>query len=176
MAMIKDNIARLQDDISLICRKLGRSPEEITFVCVTKFASAPMIQEALDCRIRHVGENKVQEAIQKYSAFDFPAKKITRHMIGHLQTNKVADALKIFDVIQSVDSLKLAQTIDKNAQKLDKKIDTLIQVNASGEKQKFGIAETETLTLMSGMAQLKNLNVLGLMTVGPLTDEAEIIR
>ena len=97
-------------------------------------------------------------------------------MIGHLQTNKVADALKIFDVIQSVDSLKLAQTIDKNAQKLDKKIDTLIQVNASGEKQKFGIAETETLTLMSGMAQLKNLNVLGLMTVGPLTDEAEIIR
>lgn len=172
--MIKDNILRLQDDISLICQRLGRSPNEITIVGVTKYADVPAIEEALKAGILHVGENKVQEALKKFQSLT--AKKITRHMIGHLQTNKVKDALKIFDCIQSVDSLKLARAIDKGAAQLNRPFDILIQVNTSGERQKFGVAAGEAINLIDKILHLDYVRIRGLMTVGPLTDDQNAVR
>ena len=173
MAMVKDNISQTLSDISLICQRLGRNPEDITLVCVTKFATVSMIEEALQSGIAHIGENKVQEALKKYSALKT---KVTRHMIGHLQTNKVKDALDIFDVIQSVDSLKLAQELDKQAVKLNKTTDILIQVNTSNEGQKSGVGPDETLSLIEGILKLTHVRILGLMTMAMLTKDEQAIR
>lgn len=174
--MIKDNILRIQDDISLICRRLGRNPQDVTLVAVTKFATPAAVEEALACGVEHIGENKVQEAKNKFAAVNFSGFKVTRHMIGHLQTNKVKEALKIFDVIQSVDSLHLAQALDKETGKLNRKADILVQVNTSGEKQKSGVGREAALGLIGQIATLKNLRVLGLMTIAPLVEDEKIIR
>ena len=173
--MVKDNISRLKSDISLICQRLGRDSKEITIVCVTKFATVSMIEEALKSGMSHIGENKVQEALKKYSNWVASA-KITRHMVGHLQTNKVKDALKIFDVIQSVDSFHLAKEIEKAAAKLNRRIDILIQVNTAKEAQKFGASQDEALPLIREVLKFEHLHVLGLMAVAPLTDKSDIVR
>lgn len=174
--MIRDRILKLQSNISLICQRLGRDPKEITLVGVTKYATFSMIEEAVSYGLTHIAENKVQEALKKFSQLKFPGRKITRHMIGHLQTNKARDALTIFDMIQSVDSVKLASAIDKQALRLKRRADVLIQVNTSGEAQRFGIAPKETLPLMKETIKLSNLRILGLMTMAPLTDDKEAIR
>ena len=172
--MIKDNILRIKSDISLICQRLGRNPEDITIVGVTKFATIPMIEEAMRCGILHIGENKVQEALKKFAGFK--SSSATKHMIGHLQTNKVKDALKIFDVIQSVDSLKLASALDKAAEKISCIVDILVQVNTSGEKQKFGVPQKDAAILLRQISKLNNVRVLGLMAIAPLTDERAVVR
>lgn len=175
MAMIRENILRLRDDISLICRQLGRDPEDITLVVVTKHASQEDIKEAIALGVSHIGENKVQEALKKFSGL--PEKcHIARHMIGHLQSNKVKDAVQIFEYIQSVDSAKLAAAIDKEAGRLKKTVDIFVQVNTSGEAQKFGVSKDGALALLADIAQLKHLNVLGLMTIGPLTEDEAAVR
>lgn len=175
MAMIRENILRLRDDISLICRQLGRNPQEITFVAVTKFASLEDIKEAIALGVSHIGENKVQEAKRKFS--ELPCElRITRHMIGHLQSNKAKEAVRIFDCIQSVDSEKLAMAIDKEAGALKKTTDILIQVNTSGEAQKFGISKDLALGLLEKTVLLKHVNVTGLMTIGPLTEDETAVR
>ena len=101
---------------------------------------------------------------------------LKRHLIGHLQTNKVKDALKIFDLIQSVDSLKLAEEIEKQSQKLNRRTDILVQVNISGEEQKFGADKEGALKLISDILKLKNIQILGLMTMAPLTEDQKIVR
>ena len=174
--MIKDNILRLQTDISLICQRLGRNPQEITVVAITKFATVPMIEEALQSGISHIGENKVQEAVKKYSSFPSPETKVTRHMVGHLQTNKVKDALEIFNVVDYVDSLKLAHTIDKFGKKIKRKVDTLIQVNTSGETKKYGISFKEAMKFLREVSRLDFLRVRGLMTIAPFSDDAQAVR
>src|SRR3989338_3198667 len=118
MAMIKDNIFRLKKDIALICRQLGRDPQEIVLVGVTKYAQPSGIEEVLQNGIAHIAENKIQEAKSKFRAINFSKYTVTRHMIGHLQTNKVKDALKFFDIIQSVDSLRVIEAINREAEKL----------------------------------------------------------
>ncbi|HOW35887.1 MAG TPA: YggS family pyridoxal phosphate-dependent enzyme [Candidatus Omnitrophota bacterium] len=173
--MIKDNITHLKSNISLICERLGKDPGEVTVVGVTKFAPVSAIEEALACGISDVGENRVQEAVKKYSAFKNPG-KIKRHMIGHLQTNKVKDALEIFDVIQSVDSLKLAESVERVAAGLKRQVDIFIQVNISGEQQKFGIGEQEAMALIRESSKFEHLKVRGLMTIAPLTEDEQIIR
>lgn len=174
--MIKDNILRLKEDIALICRQLGRQPQEVVLVGVTKYASASGIEEALQSGLEHIAENKIQEAKQKFATVDFSKHSVTRHMIGHLQTNKVKDALKLFDMIQSVDSLRLAEEIDRQAQKINRPIDCLVQVNTSGEAQKSGIKSQELFGLLEGMAKLKFLRVLGLMAMAPNTKDEDMIR
>lgn len=173
--MIKGNITRLKSNISLICERLGKNPEEVTVVGVTKFASVPAIEEALAGGIMDIGENKVQEAVKKYPVLKNPG-KVKRHMIGHLQTNKVKDALEIFDVIQSVDSLKLAESIEKGAANLKRQVDILIQVNISGELQKFGIDEQAAMALIREFSKFEHIKVRGLMTMAPLTGDEQAIR
>jgi len=174
--MIKENILRLKNDISLICQRLGRDSKDIAFVCVTKFATAPMIEEAINCGVTHIGENKVQEALTKFGSLKPRTQKITRHMIGHLQTNKVKEALKLFDLIQSLDSLKLVAAIDRAAGNLGRSADALLQVNISGEAQKHGVAPSEAMELLGEISRFPNLCVLGLMTVAPLTQDEKTIR
>jgi len=174
--MIEHNLKQIKADISSLCGRLGRNPEEITLVGVTKYASVAAINEAIAAGISHVAENKVQEAFKKYHEIHSKEPKVTKHMIGHLQTNKVKAALEIFDVIQSVDSLKLAQTIEKEAAKLNRPANILVEVNTSGEKQKYGVPPNEALTLVELIARLAHIRVLGLMTIGPATEDTSAIR
>ena len=178
MTAIKENIFRVREEIARICRKVGRDPKEITLVAVTKFAPVEAIQEAIDCGIADVAENKVQEGLKKYPSLKSSTSQriLKRHLIGHLQTNKVKDALKIFDLIQSVDSLKLAQEIDKQSQKANCRMEILVQVNISGEEQKFGMNKNEALDLVGKILELKNIQILGLMTMAPLTEDQKMIR
>ena len=178
MTAIKENVFRVREEIARICRKVGRDPKEITLVAVTKFAPVEAIQEAIDCGMTDVAENKVQEGLKKYPSLKSSTSQriLKRHLIGHLQTNKVKDALKIFDLIQSVDSLKLAQEIDKQSQKLNRRTEILVQVNISGEEQKFGMHKSEALDLVGKILELKNIQIQGLMTMAPLTEDQKMIR
>ena len=137
--MIKDNIATIRGQIASVCRKIGRNPEEITLVGVTKYSDLSKIKEAVLAGLADIGENKIQDAKEKFAQLKFDQNKVTKHMLGHLQTNKVKTALEIFDVIQSVDSLRLGEEIQKQAVKLNKIIDVLIEVNTSDEEQKYGV-------------------------------------
>lgn len=174
--MIRDNVWQLKDQIAQICQRIGRRAEEITLVGVTKFAESVAIKEALDAGITHIGENRVQEGQRKFPELDQMGAKATKHLIGHLQTNKAKHAVELFDVIQSVDSLKLASEIQKQAEKINKPIDILIQVSTSGEEQKFGIGPAETMKLVDEIAKMKNISIKGLMTIAPLTEDKTVVR
>jgi len=147
--------------IDAAATKSDRNPDEITIVAVAKTISVGEIEEAIACGIRIIGENRVQEATQKYEAI---GERVDWHMVGHLQTNKVKDALKIFSMIHSLDSVRLAQEIDKRA---TKQIDCLIEVNTSKEPSKFGLAPMQLFDFYCSIKEMRNLNISGLMTIGP---------
>ncbi len=158
---IKERIKILREKIADALEKAGRSNEEITVVGVTKGIDIERIIEGIKLGIHILGENRVQEAREKIPLINLPCQW---HLIGHLQKNKVKYAVKLFDMIQSVDSIELAGLLNK---KLNKKIDILIEVNTSGEPQKFGIAPEKLPALIDSILGMENLNLLGLMTVGP---------
>jgi pyridoxal phosphate enzyme (YggS family) len=176
--MISDNVAQLQKKLSLICGRLNQRLDEITLVAVTKAANVEMIKLAIDCGINNIGENRAQEAVLKYNSICTTqyAQRLKWHMVGHLQTNKVKEAVRIFDLIHSVDSLKLAQAINKHSQDLNKIQNILIQVNTSGEVSKFGIKPEETIGLIKQLSNFKNLNMCGLMTIAPVVDNPQKTR
>jgi len=180
--MVRDNIARVREKIHLACKKVSRSPEEITLVCVTKGVEIDKIIQAIDCGINEIGENRVQEATGKYLKLKELSKenqnlsKVKWHLVGHLQTNKVNKALEMFDMIQSVDSLRLAKKIDSEAKKNNKIAEILLEVNTSLEESKFGVKEQETIGLIEEIFKLKNIQLSGLMTIGPFTSDENKIR
>ncbi len=174
--MIRDNLKHVEDSIAAICRRLGRKFEDIVLIGVTKYAEPANIREGVEAGLRHIGENKVQEAQRKFPVLDELGVKVTRHMIGHLQTNKAKLALEFFDLIQSVDSLKLAQEITKHAGKSGKNADILIQVNTAGEEQKFGTAKNQAVSLVEEVSKLPGVRIQGLMAIAPLTDDKNIVR
>lgn len=158
---IKENIARLKDRIKQATERVGRRPEEITIVAVTKTVPADIIQQAIDCGIEIIGENRIQEAKEK---FPIIGNRVKWHMVGHLQTNKVKDALKIFNLIHSLDSLKLAEEIEKRALE---PVDCLIEVNTSKEPTKFGIKPEDLFNFYELLKDFKKIRIQGLMTIGP---------
>jgi hypothetical protein len=177
--MIKDNILKVKERISLICAKIKRDPNAITIVAVSKGRTPQQIKEAVEAGITDIGENKVQEALVKYNelyAKRYTLNAIKWHMVGHLQTNKVKDAVRIFDLIQSVDSLRLAETIDKEAAKIHKKQDILMEIKTSPEESKFGLKLDEAIKVITEIAKFKNINIKGLMTIAPLADNPEETR
>lgn len=176
MTMIRENILRVQDNISIVCKRLGRNPKEIILVGVTKYSLSDSIQEALDSGLCHIGENKVQDALTKYQNLQLNQQTVMRHMIGHLQTNKVKQALEIFDVIQSVDSLRLAQAIEKQCQRLNRTIDVFIQVKTSGEDRKFGVLPEDTFSLLKQLSDCPCLRVCGLMTLALWSHDKRLVR
>ena len=158
---IEENIGHLRKRIASAAAKVDRNPDEIGIVAVTKTVPVSRIKEALACGIKIIGENRVQEASEKLA---FIGKEITWHMVGHLQTNKAKDALKIFSMIQSLDSLRLAQEIEKRAMT---PMACLIEVNTSQEPSKFGLAPDKLFDFYESIEHMKNISVQGLMTIGP---------
>jgi pyridoxal phosphate enzyme (YggS family) len=158
---VKENIESLKKRIDDAAQRAERDPDEITIVAVTKTVSIPKIEEAITCGIRIIGENRVQEASRK---FPIIGDRTDWHMVGHLQTNKAKTALEIFTMIQSLDSLRLAQEINKRA---EQQMDCLIEVNTSKEPSKFGFAPEKIFGFYEKLKGLRKINVLGLMTIGP---------
>lgn len=158
---IKENIRILKERIEKTALRVGRNPDEITIIAVTKTIPAQIILQAIDCGINIIGENRVQEAKEKFTII---GNRVQWHMVGHLQTNKVKDALKIFSLIHSLDSIKLAEEIEKRAETT---IDCLIEVNTSSEPTKFGVKPEELFNFYESLKNFKKINVLGLMTIGP---------
>lgn len=152
---------KLRMRIDRAASRAERNADEIVIVAIAKTYPASSIEEAISCGIEIIGENRVQEASRKYAVI---GDKVDWHMVGHLQTNKVKDALKIFSVIQSLDSIRLAQEIEKRAVK---STECLIEVNTSGERTKFGLSPDEVFDFYGNISTFKHIDVQGLMTIGP---------
>ena len=169
---IQNNLGKINSTIA------GITTRNVTVVAVTKKHSPEEIREVISAGAVVLGENRVDEAQMKFIDAglhnEFPEIKL--HMIGHLQTRKVRDAVKIFDCIQSVESEKLAREIDKRCKTVNKKIDILVEINVSGEIQKSGVQPDNAPLLIQILLQLENVNLKGLMTMAPFTDDESIIR
>jgi pyridoxal phosphate enzyme (YggS family) len=158
---IKENIDALRKRIEDAATRADHDPDEVTIVAVTKTVPVSRIEEAINCGIRIIGENRVQEASKKFMEI---GDRVDWHMVGHLQTNKAKKALEIFSMIQSLDSPRLAQEIDKRAEKT---VDCLIEVNTSKEASKFGLDAADVFDFYASIRNMRKINVLGLMTIGP---------
>ena len=170
---IEQNIRELQQRIARACQRAGRSPDEVTLVAVTKTVDIPAIEAAFNAGLRYFGESRVQEAKPKIEQLGKLKPGITWHMIGHLQTNKAKTAADIFDIIHSIDSLRLAETLNSCSQK---KLPILIQVNVTAEGTKSGFAPAEVNEAVRQIGKLANLDIQGLMTIAPWVDDAEEVR
>jgi len=167
------NVAAIRKRIAKAAENAGRSPSEITLVAVTKTVDAPAIREAFTAGLRHFGESRIQEAREKLPQLSALQPAPTWHMVGHLQTNKAKTAAELFDVIHSVDSLKVAETISQHSN-CDKLV--LVQVNVAGESSKYGFALQDTIAALEHIARLPHLRINGLMTIAPYTDDPEEVR
>ena len=171
--MIADNLKDVTLRISRCCEKSGRAASDVRLVCVTKEAEAAQTGEAIRLGVKDIGENRVQDAISKHGVI---GTRTRWHLVGHLQTNKAKDAVRIFDLIHSVDSARIGKEIDKEAKKIDKVQDILIQVNTSGEESKFGIEPKDAAGFFKEVALYPNINILGLMTIAPEVEDPEKAR
>jgi len=171
---IAENIRVVTEKIRLACESSSRGPDSVKVVAVSKTVGIGKIAEAVAAGLTVFGENRVQEAWQKYQASELD---VEWHMIGHLQSNKVRRTLQFADMIQSVDSVKLAREIDLEAGRLDRQVPVLIQVNCSGEESKFGFAPQDTPQALEEIVTLPRLSVRGLMTIGAHSaDELKVRR
>jgi pyridoxal phosphate enzyme (YggS family) len=172
--MMKDNIDDVELRIQAACDRVGRSRSEITLIAVSKTKPNDMLCEAYALGMRHFGENKVQELVQKYEELQqtFDA-SVHWHLIGHLQRNKVKYIIDKTCLIHSVDSLRLAEQIEQEAAKKDRIVDILIEVNIAEEDTKYGILAKETIPLYLQLVRLPHIRVRGLMTVPPYVENAE---
>ena len=168
--MLKERLREVEEKISAACERAGRSRDEVTLIAVSKTKPVETLKEAYDLGIRVFGENKVQELTQKYEALP---KDIHWHMIGHLQTNKVKYIIEKVDLIHSVDSLKLAQTIEKEAEKHNLVKDILIEVNVAREESKFGLKMEEVIPFLEQISGFSHIRVRGLMTIAPYVENEE---
>lgn len=173
MGTVKDNLETINKKIKEAALKVNRDPQEIKLVAVTKTATLEQIKEAINEGVKIIGENKVQEAKGKYQVL---TTEVKWHLIGHLQTNKVKYAVEIFDLIHSVDSIKLAKEIDKRSVQFKKIIDVLIEVNISGEKTKYGYNPEKVEAFLKEISEFSGIRVRGLMTIAPISKNKEEVR
>lgn len=172
--MIKENLTRVRRRIEQAAARCGRDPASVRLLAVSKTVSAENVKEAIDAGVRLLGENYIQEAREKVDALiGSPA---SWHFIGHLQTNKARFAVELFDLIHSVDSLKLARELDKQARRRKKVQPILIQVNIAEEKSKSGITEQAAPQLIREVSCCGNLSIRGLMTMPPFFNAPEKVR
>lgn len=165
---IGSRLAVVEGRITAACERAGRSRSEVTLVVVSKTFPASAIDEVIAAGATDIGENKVQEAEAKFSGLNQRARF---HLIGHLQSNKAKSAATLFDVIQTVDSVKLARRLDDAAAAAGKRLEILIQVNVGMEEQKHGIGTAEARALAIELLQFEHLDLSGLMTIPPVADE-----
>ena len=168
METIKNNLEIINEKIKKAALKANRNPEEIKLVAVTKTATIEQIKEAINAGVKIIGENKVQEAKEKYQILTADTEW---HLVGHLQTNKVKYAIEIFDCIQTVDSIKLAKEIDKRSLQFGKTTNVLVEVNVSGEESKYGIKPEEVEPFLKEISEFSRIRVRGLMTIAPIIEE-----
>jgi pyridoxal phosphate enzyme (YggS family) len=173
MGTVKDNLETINKKIKAAALKVNRDPQEIKLVAVTKTATLEQIKEAINEGVKIIGENKVQEAMEKYQVL---TTEVKWHLIGHLQTNKVKYAVEIFDLIHSVDSIKLAKEIDKRSVQFKKIIDVLIEINISGEETKYGYNPEKVEAFLKEISEFSGIRVRGLMTIAPISKNKEEVR
>jgi len=173
MASIKENLLGVMERIEKAARKVGRDPNEIKLVAVSKTVEAARIKEAIEAGVSILGENYVQEAQKKIEEVGRP---VSWHFIGHLQSNKVKYAIRLFDMIHSLDSIPLAEELNRRAEQADRVIRVMIEVNLSKEATKFGTDEEVVVNLAKRIQNLKHLFLEGLMTMPPYFDSPEMSR
>lgn len=167
MSDIATNIKEIKDSIESAANRVGRDPSSVKLVAVTKTVSVSTINEAIEAGIDIIGENRIQEARDKVPELN----KVSCHLIGHLQKNKVRYIFGLFDMVHSVDSLELAAEIDRRAIAKGKRMDILLQVNVSGVESRFGFDEKNLLPNLSEIGRMEGIAVKGLMTIPPYSEE-----
>jgi pyridoxal phosphate enzyme (YggS family) len=170
---IEQNIRGIEQRVAGACERAGRAPDEVTVIAVTKTVDSTAIEAAFRSGITNFGENRGQEAQPKIMQLANLRSELTWHMVGHLQTNKAKTAVDIFDIIHSVDSLRLAEALSGRSQRA---LPVLIEVNVSGEETKSGFPLTEVDEAVGHIARLPNIEIEGLMTIAPWVIDAEQVR
>ena len=177
---IAENLQAVRERVAAACQRAGRSPDDVVIVAVSKTFPPALVAEACRAGLTDIGENRVQEAAAKIPQVEALGSQPRWHLVGHLQTNKVKTALGLFDIIHSVDSLRLAEAISRQAETMsrqqDRPVPILLEVNVGGEASKFGFTPAEAGPAVEQMARLPGLSVQGLMTVAPLSDDPEEVR
>ena len=168
--MVKENLSIVEQNIQKACVRSGRDRREVQLIAVSKTKPVEMLMEAYDCQIRDFGENKPQEIREKFPQLP---EDIRWHMIGHLQRNKVKYIVDKVALIHSVDSVRLAEEIHKEAMKIGRRVPVLIEVNVAGEETKFGVAPEEVEELIRKIAPFEGIEVQGLMTIAPFVTNPE---
>ncbi len=172
---IAQNLKRVMERIEAACERSGRDPSGVTLVAVSKTHPPELIREAFEAGVRHIGENRVQEARNKYE--ELKELPITWHLIGYLQRNKVKYAVRIFDWIHSVDREPLVDELEKRLAKEDRRLPVLIEVNVAGEESKHGVAPDGVEGLLRYILEKgRHLEPVGLMTVAPYVEDPEDVR
>jgi len=171
--MISDNLRQIKANIATAANKAGRDPQTVKLVAVSKYVPIERLQEAVDAGQRLFGENYLQEAAEKIERLKGD---ISWHFIGHLQSNKAKQAASLFPMVETVDRLKIARTLDNQASQLGKELSILIQVNVGREAQKSGVLPEEAPKLLRAIQAETNLKVCGLMTMPPFFDAPEKSR
>lgn len=174
MNELEYNLKNIQRRIKEAAERVGRNPDEITLVAVTKTVEPVIINKAIELGVNHIGENRVQELSSKYNLIQ--ANEVNWHLIGHLQRNKVKYIIDKVNLIHSVDSLKLAEEINQRAKKNNKIMEVLVQVNVAREESKFGIFVEECVDFINKLSQLPYIKVKGLMTIAPHSPDPENVR
>jgi pyridoxal phosphate enzyme (YggS family) len=173
MSSVKENLLKVREKIEKAVRKIGRDPNEIKLVAVSKTVEAARIMEVIEAGISILGENYVQEAQKKIEEIGRP---VSWHFIGHLQSNKAKYAVRLFDMIHSLDNVPLAEELNRRAQQADRVMKVMIEVNLSKETTKFGTDEEMVLNLAKRFQNLTHLSLEGLMTMPPYFDSPELSR
>ena len=168
--MVAENLAQVQKNIEESCGNVNRDPGEVTLIAVSKTKPVEMLREAYDAGARVFGENKVQEIVDKY---DHMPSDVKWHMIGHLQRNKVKYIVDKVAMIHSVDSFRLAETIEKEAAKKNVTVPILIEVSVAQEESKYGLKPEEVLPFIEEIADFSHIQIKGLMTIAPYVENAE---
>jgi pyridoxal phosphate enzyme (YggS family) len=173
MSTIRENLLRVRERMERAARRIGRDPGEVKLVAVSKTVEPARIKEAIEAGASILGENYVQEAQKKIEEI---GQTVSWHFIGHLQSNKSKYAVRLFDMIHSLDSIPLAEELNRRAEQAGRKLRVLIEVNLSGEETKFGTDEEKILNLAKRVLQLDHLSLEGLMTMPPYFDSPEMSR
>lgn len=169
-------LEQIRERIALAARRAGRNPQEVALLGAAKKVEPERILMAIRLGLRHIGENRVQEAEAKFKSLESLRHSATWHLIGHLQTNKVRRALELFDVIQSVDSIRLAQQIDHVAGELNRLVPIYLEVNVGLESSKSGVPPDQLMALAEAISHGRHLRLEGLMTVPPFLEDPEAVR
>ncbi len=175
MNTIADNIQILRERIADAAATCGRSPEEIALLAVSKTFPKESIYQAVDAGIRQFGENRIQEAEVKIPGFP-KTMNLEWHLVGHLQSNKARRAAELFDMIHSLDSLKLAAKLNQTCLEIGKTLPVLLQVDLGEEESKFGAAPDQIREIVEILSEFKGLRLDGLMTIPPFFEDAELVR